>query len=55
MPSYKIIPSHIGSNNIINLMNRRMGNLDIPPTYYKDTVDAANHMDQALIARGGFP
>lgn len=55
MPSYKIIPSHIGNNNTINLMNRRMGNLDIPPTYYKDTVDAANHMAQALIARGGFP
>lgn len=32
-----------------------MGNLDIPPRYYKSTVDNANHMAQALVVRGGLP
>ena len=50
MPSYKIVAPNINtSNGVIDLMNRRMGNLDIPPTYYKDTIDAANHLSQALM------
>jgi hypothetical protein len=32
-----------------------MGNLDIPPTYYQNTIDTANHMAQTLKVRGGFP
>ena len=55
MPSYKILPTNIGENNTITLMNRRMGNLDVPPTYYKDTIENANHMALALQVRGGLP
>ena len=36
-------------------MNSRMGNLDLPPVYYKDTVAGANDLANALKARGGFP
>jgi hypothetical protein len=32
-----------------------MGNLDLPPKYYGDTVDNANLMSAELKARGGFP
>jgi hypothetical protein len=32
-----------------------MGNLDLPPVYYKDTVAGANDLANALKARGGFP
>lgn len=39
----------------IKLMNQRMGNLDLPPKYYSDTVDNANLMSAELKARGGFP
>ena len=55
MPSYKIQPVGIGANIAIKLMNNRMGNLDIPPHYYSDTVDNANLMASHLVARGGLP
>ena len=32
-----------------------MGYLDIPPHYYKDTVEGANQIAGHLLARGGFP
>ena len=31
-------------NERLNLMGRRLGSLEIPPRYYKDTVENANHM-----------
>ena len=39
----------------LKLMANRMGNLDVPPKYYADTVDNANHMASGLQARGGLP
>ena len=42
-------------NERLNLMGRRLGSLEIPPRYYKDTVENANHMAKQLDARGGFP
>lgn len=41
-------------NTSMRLLNKRMGNNELP-TYYPDTVEAANHLSKALIARGGFP
>ena len=38
----------------MRLLNKRMGNNELP-TYYPDTVEAANHLSKSLIARGGFP
>ena len=32
----------------LKLMSARMGNLDVPPKYYPDTVDEANHMAAQL-------
>ena len=55
MPSHKIIPIGTDVNTSIQLMNRRIGNLDIPPIYYKDTIDDANHMATLLEMRGGLP
>ena len=55
MPSYKVQPLGINPNDTIVLMNRRMGNLDIPPAYYKDTIDGANHMAKLLQMQGGYP
>ena len=56
MPQYNKFSSNSFEENIsINLMKRRMGNLDIPPTYYQNTIDTANHMAQTLKVRGGFP
>jgi len=48
-------PFGIGANISLKLMANRLGNLDVPPKYYPDTVDGANHMAHALEARGGFP
>lgn len=45
----------LGANMALKLMSQRMGYLDIPPHYYKDTVDGANTIAEHLIARGGFP
>jgi hypothetical protein len=36
-------------------MEQRLGHLDVPPHYFKDTVDNANLMAQELNVRGGFP
>ena len=41
-------------NTAMRLLNKRMGNNELP-TYYPDTVEAANHLSKSLIARGGFP
>ena len=42
-------------NKSLDLMSRRLGTLSIPPTYYKDTVENANHIAKQLSMRGGFP
>ena len=55
MPSNKILPIGANSNIALQLMNNRMGNLEVPPTYYSDTVDGANLMAAALKMRGGLP
>ena len=47
-------PFGLGANMTLKLLNRRLGNTDLPK-YYKDTVDNANHMAMGLAARGGFP
>ena len=39
----------------LKLMAGRLGNLDVPPKYYLDTVDNANLMASQLANRGGFP
>jgi hypothetical protein len=36
-------------------MGKRLGTLDVPPAYFRDTVDNANLMAQELNVRGGFP
>ena len=51
----KIQPASLGANITLKLMANRMGNLDVPPKYYIDTVDNANHMASGLQARGGLP
>jgi hypothetical protein len=51
----KISPANLGANITLKLMANRMGNLDVPPKYYIDTVDNANHMASGLQARGGLP
>ena len=51
----KINPYGIGANMSIKLMNSRLGNLDLPPKYYADTVENANLMASELAIRGGFP
>lgn len=45
----------IHQNRALNLMGRRLGNLDVPPYYFKDTVENANHIAKQLDMRGGFP
>ena len=47
--------SPIQQNDSLNLMEQRLGHLDVPPHYFKDTVDNANLMAQELNVRGGFP
>ena len=51
----KITPANIGANITLKLMAGRLGNLNVPPHYYPDTVDNANLMGAELIARGGLP
>ena len=51
----KIAPANLGANMTLKLMSGRLGNLDIPPKYYPDTVDNANLMASELSQRGGFP
>ena len=45
----------LGANMALKLMSQRMGYLDIPPHYYKDTVEGANNIAEHLRIRGGFP
>ena len=42
-------------NISLNLMNKRLGSLDIPPVYYRDTVENANLMAEQLNMHGGYP
>ena len=51
----KIQPANLGANMSLKLMASRMGNLDVPPKYYPDTVENANLMTAGLNARGGLP
>ena len=51
----KIAPFGIGANITLKLMAGRLGNLDVPPKYYPDTVDNANLMASQLANRGGLP
>lgn len=51
----KIYPANLGANMTLKLMAGRLGNLDVPPKYYPDTVDNANLMASELVQRGGLP
>lgn len=51
----QIEPFGIGAQMSIKLMGNRIGRLQMPPHYYKDTVDNANLMASELEQRGGFP
>ena len=51
----KLYPANLGANMALKLMAGRLGNLDIPPKYYSDTVDNANLMASELTQRGGLP
>ena len=51
----QIEPFGIGAQMSIKLMGARIGRLQVPPHYYKDTVDNANLMASELETRGGFP
>ena len=51
----KLQPANLGANITLKLMAGRLGNLDIPPKYYPDTVDNANLMASELTQRGGLP
>ena len=48
-------PYGVGANIALKLMNQRLGNLDVPPKYYSDTVENSELMAHHLVARGGFP
>lgn len=50
-----IHPLQHQQNLSLDLMNKRLGSLAIPPVYYKDTVDNANLMAEQLNVRGGYP
>jgi hypothetical protein len=45
----KIYPANLGANITLKLMAGRLGNLDVPPKYYVDTVDNANLMASELV------
>lgn len=49
------LSSHNNHNISLQLMGQRLGTLDIPPLYYRDTVDNANLMADALEMYGGYP
>ena len=51
----KIYPANLGANMTLKLMAGRLGNLDVPPKYYPDTVENANLMASELVQRGGLP
>lgn len=51
----KLYPANLGANITLKLMAGRLGNLDIPPKYYPDTIDNANLMASELTQRGGLP
>lgn len=51
----KIAPFGIGANITLKLMQQRLGDLDVPPKYYPDTVKNANLMASQLTVQGGFP
>lgn len=42
-------------NQALKNINYRLGRIDMPPKYYKDTVAGANGMALQLAKRGGFP
>lgn len=50
-----IHPLQHQQNLSLDLMNKRLGSLVIPPVYYRDTVDNANLMAEQLNVRGGYP
>ena len=51
----QIEPFGVGAQMAIKLMNNRIGRLQVPPHFYRDTVTNANLMATELEARGGFP
>ena len=51
----KLYPANLGANLTLKLMAGRLGNLELPPKYYPDTVDNANLMASELTQRGGLP
>ena len=51
----QIEPFGIGAQMALKLMGKRIGRLEVPPYYYKDTVDNANLMADELETRGGYP
>lgn len=51
----KYAPANLGANMTLKLMASRLGNLDVPPKYYINTVDSANLMASQLHSRGGLP
>ena len=51
----QIEPFGIGAQMTIKLMGNRIGRLQMPPHYYRDTVDNANLMADELEVRGGYP
>lgn len=50
-----IHPLQHQQNLSLDLMNKRLGSLAIPPVYYRDTVDNANLMAEQLNVHGGYP
>ena len=55
MGNHQIEPFGIGAQMAIKLMGKRIGRLEVPPQYYKDTVENANLMANELEVRGGYP
>lgn len=51
----KIQPFGLGAQMSIKLMAKRLGNTELPPNYYLDTVENANSIAAHLKARGGYP
>ena len=58
MKSYRlenIYPYGLGAQMTLKLMGKRIGTTEMPPHYYKDTVENSNEMAKQLMMRGGFP
>ena len=51
----KLYPANLGANLTLKLMAGRLGNIELPPKYYPDTIDNANLMASELTQRGGLP